>query len=208
MDEPLSNIDAKLRVEMRGEIIKLQRRLGITTFYVTHDQVEAMSMGDRVVVMLDGRIQQVGTPRDLYRKPTNRYVAGFIGSPAMNFVRARIGEDATVSVGQDFRLFLRGSIADAARRLGTEQVWVGVRPEHLKMRREGEPGSKSVIRGTVEVVEPQGSTTLVQLTVGEDLRINALLEERLEPAVGARLDLWVGEDAVYVFDPATDRCIQ
>ena len=88
MDEPLSNIDAKLRVEMRAEIIKLQRRLGVTTFYVTHDQVEALSMGDRVVVMLDGRVQQVGAPKELYNKPVNRFVAGFIGSPAMNFVRA------------------------------------------------------------------------------------------------------------------------
>ena len=88
MDEPLSNIDAKLRVEMRAEIVKLQRRLGVTTFYVTHDQVEALSMGDRVVVMLDGRVQQVGAPKELYNKPVNRFVAGFIGSPAMNFVRA------------------------------------------------------------------------------------------------------------------------
>jgi multiple sugar transport system ATP-binding protein len=91
MDEPLSNIDAKLRVEMRAEIIKLQRRLGVTTFYVTHDQVEALSMGDRVVVMLEGRVQQIGSPKELYNKPANRFVAGFIGSPAMNFVRARSG---------------------------------------------------------------------------------------------------------------------
>jgi multiple sugar transport system ATP-binding protein len=208
MDEPLSNIDAKLRVEMRGEIIKLQRRLGVTTFYVTHDQVEAMSMGDRVVVMLDGRIQQVGTPRDLYRKPTNRYVAGFIGSPAMNFVRARVGEDGAVSAGEDFRLFLRGPVADSVRKLGLNEVWVGVRPEHLKIRREGEPASKNVIRGKVEVVEPQGSTTLIQLNVSGDLRVNALLEEHLEPGVGERLDLWVGDDAVYVFNPAADQSIR
>ncbi len=95
MDEPLSNIDAKLRVEMRAEIIKLQRRLGVTTFYVTHDQVEALSMGDRVVVMLDGRVQQVGAPKELYNKPVNRFVAGFIGSPAMNFVRAAVSKDGT-----------------------------------------------------------------------------------------------------------------
>jgi multiple sugar transport system ATP-binding protein len=86
MDEPLSNIDAKLRVEMRAEIIKLQRRLGVTTFYVTHDQVEALSKGDRVVVMSKGLVQQVGTPKELYNAPINRYVAGFIGSPSMNFM--------------------------------------------------------------------------------------------------------------------------
>jgi multiple sugar transport system ATP-binding protein len=208
MDEPLSNIDAKLRVEMRGEITKLQRRLGVTTFYVTHDQVEAMSMGDRVVVMLEGQIQQVGTPRDLYRKPMNRYVAGFIGSPAMNFVRAHIGEDGIVSAGEDFRLFMRGPVMEAVRKRGLSEVWTGVRPEHLKIRRQGDAASKNVIRGTVEVVEPQGSTTLIQLSVGNDLRMHALLEAHLEPAVGERLDLWVGDDAVYVFDPATDQSIQ
>jgi multiple sugar transport system ATP-binding protein len=175
---------------------------------VTHDQVEAMSMGDRVVVMLEGRILQVGTPRDLYRKPINRYVAGFIGSPAMNFVRANVGEDGTVSAGEDFRLFVRGPTMEAIRKRGLREVWAGVRPEHLKIRRPGEPASKNVIQGTVEVVEPQGSTTLIQLSVGKDLRMNALLEEQSEPAVGERLDLWVGDDAVYLFDPATDQSIQ
>jgi multiple sugar transport system ATP-binding protein len=167
-----------------------------------------MSMGDRVVVMLDGRIQQVGSPRDLYRKPMNRYVAGFIGSPAMNFVRARVNEDTTISSGEDFRLFLRGPVADSVRKRGLNEVWAGVRPEHLKIRKEGEPASRNVIRGTVEVVEPQGSTTLVQLGGSEDLRVNALLEAHLEPAVGSRLDLWVGDDAVYVFNPETDESIQ
>src|ERR1700746_2166535 len=118
MDEPLSNIDAKLRVEMRAEIIKLQRRLGVTTFYVTHDQVEALSMGDRVVVMLDGRVQQVGAPKELYNKPINRFVAGFIGSPAMNFLRARVSQDGTVSAGQDIQLFLPQERAAAIARNG------------------------------------------------------------------------------------------
>src|SRR6476660_4498330 len=103
MDEPLSNIDAKLRVEMRGEIVKLQRRLGVTTFYVTHDQVEALSMGDRIVVMSKGLVQQVGTPKELYNAPINRYVAGFIGSPSMNFLRGQVGADGTVSAGENFR---------------------------------------------------------------------------------------------------------
>src|SRR5215469_2449950 len=208
MDEPLSNIDAKLRVEMRGEIIKLQRRLGVTTFYVTHDQVEAMSMGDRVVVMLDGRIQQVGAPRELYRKPTNRYVAGFIGSPAMNFVRAHVGQDGTVSAGEDFRLFPSRSVMEGVRKKGLAEVWAGIRPEHLKIRKKEGPAPKNVVRGTVGVVEPQGSTTLVRLNVSGDLGMNALLEEQLEPAVGERLDLWVGEDAVYVFNPETDESIR
>ena len=122
MDEPLSNIDAKLRVEMRAEIIKLQRRLGVTTFYVTHDQVEALSMGDRVVVMLDGRVQQVGAPKELYNKPTNRFVAGFIGSPAMNFVRARVSAKmALFPPDRIFSYFCQDSQTEKVGRLGLER---------------------------------------------------------------------------------------
>jgi len=121
MDEPLSNIDAKLRVEMRAEISKLQRRLAVTTFYVTHDQVEALSMGDRVVVMLKGHIQQVGTPKELFNTPTNRFVAGFIGSPSMNFVRARVGPGGAVFAADNFQLLLPTALVEAVPRRGLEQ---------------------------------------------------------------------------------------
>ncbi|MBV8641674.1 MAG: ABC transporter ATP-binding protein [Verrucomicrobia bacterium] len=207
MDEPLSNIDAKLRVEMRAEIIKLQRRLGVTTFYVTHDQVEALSMGDRVVVMLDGRVQQVGAPKDLYNKPANRFVAGFIGSPAMNFVRARSGEDGNISAGPDFRIFLPESLTEKVRRLDLGEVWVGIRPEHLKIQRESGAIAKNAINGRVEVVEPQGSTTIIQLSVGGDIRLIALINEQVEPAPGSPLTLSVASDAIYLFDPATDQSV-
>src|SRR6201982_86423 len=122
MDDPLSNIDAKLRVEMRAEIIKLQRRLGVTTFYVTHDQVEALSMGDRVVGMLDGRVQQVGAPKELYNKPINRYVAGFIGSPSMNFLRVPIDGDGVISAGEGLRLSVSKTRAAAAVRRGLKDL--------------------------------------------------------------------------------------
>ncbi|MBV8418142.1 MAG: ABC transporter ATP-binding protein [Verrucomicrobia bacterium] len=207
MDEPLSNIDAKLRVEMRAEIIKLQRRLGVTTFYVTHDQVEALSMGDRVVVMLDGRVQQVGAPKDLYNKPANRFVAGFIGSPAMNFVRARSGKDGNISAGSDFQIFLAESLTERVRRLDLGEVWVGIRPEHLKIQRESGAITKNVINGRVEVVEPQGSTTIIQLSVGGDIRLIALINEQVEPAPGSPLTLSVASDAIYLFDPATDQSV-
>src|SRR5215469_6323851 len=118
MDEPLSNIDAKLRVEMRAEIIKLQRRLGVTTFYVTHDQVEALSMGDRIVVMSKGRVQQVGAPKDLYNKPANRFVAGFIGSPSMNFLRVEMNPNGSISAGENLRLLVSKERAIAASRKG------------------------------------------------------------------------------------------
>ncbi len=207
MDEPLSNIDAKLRVEMRGEIVKLQRRLGVTTFYVTHDQVEALSMGDRVVVMLDGRVQQVGTPKELYNKPTNRFVAGFIGSPAMNFVRFRIGKDGLASAGPDFELSLPVSLAEKVDRMHLAEILVGIRPEHLKIQRDGTGGSKNAIRGRVEVVEPQGSTTIIQFSAGGDSRLLALINEQIEAEPGSPLTLSVAADAIYVFDPATDRSI-
>ncbi len=208
MDEPLSNIDAKLRVEMRAEIVKLQRRLGVTTFYVTHDQVEALSMGDRVVVMLDGRVQQVGTPKELYNKPLNRFVAGFIGSPAMNFVRARIGRDGLAAAGQDFELLLPASLAEKVDRLHLDTVLVGIRPEHLKIQRDGMGDSKNVIHARVEVVEPQGSTTIIQFSAGDDNRLIALINEQFEAEPGAPLTLSVASEAIYLFDPATDRSIQ
>ena len=145
MDEPLSNIDAKLRVEMRAEISKLQRRLAVTTFYVTHDQVEALSMGDRVVVMLNGRIQQVGTPKELFNTPTNRFVAGFIGSPSMNFVRARVDPDGAVVAGDDFRLRPRAALVQAMTQRGLQDVWVGIRPEHLKLHAGTETNGNNLI---------------------------------------------------------------
>jgi len=207
MDEPLSNIDAKLRVEMRAEIIKLQRRLGVTTFYVTHDQVEALSMGDRVVVMLDGRVQQVGAPKELYNKPVNRFVAGFIGSPAMNFVRGRVSKDGTVSAGQDIQLFLPSSQTEKIGRLNLGEVWIGLRPENLKIRPDNAAITNNVIKGRVEVVEPQGSTTIIQLSVGGDIRLIALINEQVEPEPGSVLALSVASDAIHLFDPATDQSI-
>ena len=208
MDEPLSNIDAKLRVEMRAEISKLQRRLAVTTFYVTHDQVEALSMGDRVVVMLKGHIQQVGTPKELFNTPTNRFVAGFIGSPSMNFVRARVGSGGAVFAGDNFRLLLPTALVDAVARRGLEDVWVGVRPEHLKLHRDTATTGDNLIRSVVEVVEPQGSTTIMQLSVGKEIRLIAQFNEQLDREPGTPLVLSVAPESIYLFDPATDESIR
>jgi multiple sugar transport system ATP-binding protein len=208
MDEPLSNIDAKLRVEMRAEISKLQRRLAVTTFYVTHDQVEALSMGDRVVVMLKGQIQQVGTPKELFNTPTNRFVAGFIGSPSMNFVRARIDSGGAVFAGDNFRLHPPTALVEAAARRGLEDVWVGVRPEHLKLHRSTETTARNLIRSLVEVVEPQGSTTIMQLSVGKDIRLIAQFNEQLDREPGTELVLAVAPESIYLFDPTTDESIR
>jgi multiple sugar transport system ATP-binding protein len=208
MDEPLSNIDAKLRVEMRAEISKLQRRLAVTTFYVTHDQVEALSMGDRVVVMLKGRIQQVGTPKELFNTPTNRFVAGFIGSPSMNFVRARVESGGAVFAGDNFRLQLPTALAEAVARRGLEDVWVGVRPEHLRLHNDTVTTDSNLIQSVVEVVEPQGSTTIMQLSVGKEIRLIAQFNEQLDREPGTPLVLSVAPESIYLFDPATDESVR
>src|SRR5689334_11422482 len=131
MDEPLSNLDAALRMEMRAEIIKLQERLGVTTFYVTHDQVEALSMGDRIVVMRGGRIQQVGSPTELYERPANAYVASFIGSPPMNFLDRRVEGEGIALPAEQATLALSGSARNAIVGAPAPEVLVGVRPEHI-----------------------------------------------------------------------------
>jgi len=208
MDEPLSNIDAKLRVEMRAEIIKLQRRLGVTTFYVTHDQVEALSMGDRIVVMSKGLVQQVGTPKELYNAPINRYVAGFIGSPSMNFLRGQIGADGAVSAGENFRLLLSKERSAAALQKGIKDVWIGVRPEHLVIERNPESATRNVIKGVVEVVEPQGATSILQINIGEEKKIIAQINEQWGRVAGEKLTLTVASELIHLFDPNTDESIR
>ena len=203
MDEPLSNIDAKLRVEMRAEIIKLQRRLGVTTFYVTHDQVEALSMGDRIVVMSKGKVQQVGTPKELYHNPDNRFVAGFIGSPSMNFIRVQVSEKGTLSAGENFNVALPNQLSDAVRSKGLRELILGVRPEHMRLAGNGQ--AENPIPGVVDVVEPQGSTTILQVSVGAGTKIIAQVNEQWGRQAGEHLQLSIPPDAIHLFDPATDQ---
>ncbi|WP_110686449.1 ABC transporter ATP-binding protein [Salinicola aestuarinus] len=199
MDEPLSNLDAKLRVDMRAEIVKLHKRLKVTTFYVTHDQVEAMTMGERIVVMKDGQIQQIDTPINLYEHPANRFVAGFIGNPSMNFLRASHVDG--VLEGEGFRLTLDPAHAKTmAARAG--DVWVGVRPEHL----EDTDGEGNAIAGEVEVVETLGSVTVVQLRVGERF-VTAQLSGHRRIEVGERLTLGCASDKLHLFDVESDEVI-
>jgi ABC-type sugar transport system ATPase subunit len=181
MDEPLSNLDAKLRVETRAEILKLQQRLGTTTIYVTHDQVEAMTMGDRIAVMRAGVVQQVGTPEELYTEPRNLFVAGFIGSPAMNLVPA--------------------PIVDAG---GPDRI-AGFRPEHVRLGGAG--GGVLRFDARVEVVEYLGDEQLVHL-VRRDVPVLAKLpvEERVES--GANVTFSVPQDKVYLFDRETEERVR
>src|SRR5262249_5228520 len=171
MDEPLSNLDAKLRVQMRAEIARIQREIGATTIYVTHDQVEAMTMGDRVAVMRKGEIQQVDVPQAIYDRPANLFVATFIGSPPMNLLRARLerdGDELVCVVGTQ-RIVVPGSLAAATpeleRRLG-QTVAVGVRPEHVQDATfaAGERAGRS-LAGSVVASELLGSDMLVHIEI-------------------------------------------
>ncbi len=197
-DEPLSNLDAKLRVQMRTEIKELHQRLKTTSVYVTHDQIEAMTMADRIVVMQLGHVEQMGAPLELYDRPANLFVAGFIGSPAMNFLDATVKRTngTAVAVAHDgTQLPLPNS---AAGKDGQPIVY-GVRPEHLRL-----VGTSEGLDGEVVVVEPTGAETLVVTRVaGQDL--HAIFRERHQLNPGARITLAPDLGAVHVFDKATGQ---
>ncbi len=193
-DEPLSNLDAKLRVAMRTEIKELHQRLKTTTVYVTHDQIEAMTMADKIVVMHDGIVEQIGTPLDLYDKPGNLFVAGFIGSPAMNFLRAKVdGARITLSDGVDFSLPLKTTLETG------REVVLGIRPEHLEVADDG-------LEAEVVVIEPTGSETQLVARVGGQ-EITAVFRERHSFAPGQRIRLRPQADRVLIFDPSSGQRI-
>jgi multiple sugar transport system ATP-binding protein len=197
-DEPLSNLDAKLRVQMRVELKRLHERLSTTAIYVTHDQVEAMTLGDRVVVMKDGVVQQVGEPLQLYGRPANRFVASFIGSPAMNFIDAtlRRADGSAVAVAADgTRLPVP---PDVAGRDGQPIVY-GIRPEHLEFVPADQGLSVDVV-----VVEPTGAETLVVSRLA-GTEIEAVFRERHRLNPGDRISLAPQLGAVHVFDKATGQ---
>jgi multiple sugar transport system ATP-binding protein len=203
MDEPLSNLDAKLRVQTRAEIARLHQRLGTTTIYVTHDQVEAMTMGDRIAVMRDGILQQVGMPQELYDHPQNLFVAGFIGSPAMNFATTKTdGQDLVMG---STRLRLSGQAAQAAsQRPQGSELLIGFRPEHLDVT----DGSADLLTfpATVDVVEYLGNEELIHVQ-SEGNEIVAVIPSARNVKAGAQVDLAVPLNRLYVFDPETERAL-
>jgi multiple sugar transport system ATP-binding protein len=206
-DEPLSNLDAKLRVQMRVELKKLHQRLGTTAVYVTHDQVEAMTLGDRVVVMKDGWIQQVGEPLELYSRPTNRFVAGFIGSPAMNFVDVTIGEanGGLVAETQGMRLAVPPARAGALKPYKGQQVSLGVRPEDVHVATGADPAHHT-FDATVEVVEPLGSEILLDVRVGRS-SIVARVEPNVRVKVHETVKLAVNAERLHFFDAKTEQAV-
>ncbi|MFY9782882.1 MAG: sn-glycerol-3-phosphate ABC transporter ATP-binding protein UgpC [Acidimicrobiales bacterium] len=201
MDEPLSNLDAKLRVQMRAEVARVQKRIGVATLYVTHDQTEAMTLGHRVAVLRAGVLQQCDTPQVLYDRPANIFVAGFIGSPAMNLLMGRLSSEAdTVLVGSQSLALGNGALSSrpGLKRFGGRAVVVGIRPEDLTIG-DGDP-SKQKIVGEVELVEALGSELLVHFrTDGQIVNADALEDAKSEP--GTIVDE-IGEDA-----PDVDECI-
>jgi multiple sugar transport system ATP-binding protein len=202
MDEPLSNLDAALRVQTRAEILKLQQDLGTTTIYVTHDQVEAMTMGDRIAVMRLGVLQQVGSPEELYTRPANVFVAGFVGSPAMNLVPVDVGDGALR--GRGFELRVPPGFADGLR--GHARVVVGLRPEDLD-RGEGAPGEREArLRGVVEVVEYLGDEQLLHLDSG-GVRLVAKLPADPRARPQDELELALPLAKLHVFDAETERAL-
>ena len=205
-DEPLSNLDAKLRVQMRVELKKLHQRLEATIVYVTHDQVEAMTMGDRIVVMRDGRIHQVGPPLEVYEHPVNRFVAGFIGSPAMNFIPAKVeAADGRLSLQADgFRIPVPGARAPALRPYEGRNVVLGIRPEDISAA-TGTDG-RPTIEAIVEVVEPLGAEVLLALRAGTD-PLTARVDPHLAVRAKDRIRLALAEEKMRFFDPETEQVI-
>src|SRR5882672_6348340 len=182
-DEPLSNLDAKLRVQMRVELKKLHERLGTTAIYVTHDQVEAMTLGDRVVVMRDGRVQQVGDPMELYNEPANRFVAGFIGSPAMNFVDVRLsGENGGLwAEAEGMRVKVPAPLMNRLAPYAGKAATFGIRPEDLHVAGAGDDQDLA-FPATVEVVERLGSEILLDVAVGKTTMVASV-----EPTATAKV---------------------
>jgi multiple sugar transport system ATP-binding protein len=209
MDEPLSNLDAKLRVQTRAELIKLHRRLGITTIYVTHDQIEAMTMGDRIAVLNEGRMQQVDRPLELFNHPVNIFVAGFIGSPAMNFMAATVEQDdGSLFVKTDaLRLRLPEVHARKVRDRAGRQVVFGIRPDDIYDRTLAPAVTDgAAARLTVDVTEPMGSTVYVYLTAGTDALI-ADVDAKTAAKDGEPLDVVFDMNKSHLFDSETQAAL-
>ncbi len=195
-DEPLSNLDAKLRVQMRTEIKTLHQRLGTTMVYVTHDQMEAMTMADRIVVMRGGNIEQIGSPLEIYDAPANSFVAGFIGSPSMNFIDGIVA-DRNGTLGLQDAEDLHWPLPESARRHLGRSVQLGIRPEHITVDTDG-------VRAKVIIIEPTGSDTHLQLQAGTQ-SIVAAIRDRPSVSPGQPIQLRIDPAKAHLFDPTNGQ---
>jgi multiple sugar transport system ATP-binding protein len=208
MDEPLSNLDAKLRVETRAQIIKLHHRLRTTTIYVTHDQTEAMTMGDRIAVMRDGVLQQLDTPQGLYDRPRNVFVAGFIGTPAMNMLTMGVSaENGAVTLRRDtVSLPSPAALASALRSHNGKDVLIGIRPEDIHEER-GQGEELAPLMAQVDVVEPLGSEAYLYVICGGNNLI-ARVGGRTQARPGEQVQLWVNTNHIHAFDPVSEESLR
>ena len=201
MDEPLSNLDAKLRNQMRAEIIKLRQRINTTFVYVTHDQTEAMTLGDRIVIMKDGFVQQIGTPQEVFNHPANLFVAGFIGTPQMNFFNAELAnengsycvklENAVIEIPED----IAGKLKENG--IGSQPIILGIRPEHIRL---ADPSSKAAINGKVDVSEMMGSELYVHMSAcGKDCVVRIATVDLPD---NKKMGFTTGDALSFTFDPA------
>jgi multiple sugar transport system ATP-binding protein len=206
MDEPLSNLDAKLRVQMRTEIAKLHERLKATIIYVTHDQTEAMTMADRIIILKDGLVQQIGTPQEVYDNPVNMFVAGFIGSPAMNFLDATVTNQMTFK-SDFFELGTTDNIKKVIKdnNLTGQEVVIGIRPEDLEDSNFVQDiSSKNTITANVEVTEPMGSEIYLYIDI-EGVLMTARVNPRSKYRSNDKATLYVDVDKVHMFDKKTEK---
>ncbi len=201
-DEPLSNLDAKLRVQTRAEITRLQQSLGTTSVYVTHDQIEAMTMGQRITVLRDGKIQQVGTPQEVYARPANVFVAAFIGTPPMNLVPAVVGNGMLQA--SSFALPISAPLRPLLRE--GQRVMAGIRPEHIGHSGSTVRGTPASVNAMVDVVEPIGHESIVYATAGAE-RLVAIFDPDHAPRLGETISLTIDADAVQVFDGESGRAV-
>jgi multiple sugar transport system ATP-binding protein len=211
-DEPLSNLDAELRVHMRAELSKLQRRLKTTTVYVTHDQVEAMTMGHRIAVLRPcgadpkvGNLTQIGTPMEIYDTPANVFTAGFMGTPKMNLIKAKITDDGAEVACDGVRMPVSAAFRDAAHRHRGHDVILGIRPEHIGAAQEIDWESGTSVTGTVEILEPLGHEVIVHFQVQGQTLSGRLRSHGVLPGMGESITLQVRSEAMHLFDAATEQ---
>jgi len=205
LDEPLSNLDARLRLTMRVELARLHRKLGTTMIYVTHDQIEAMTLGQRIVVLKDGEIQQIDTPMNLYARPANLFVAGFLGSPAMNLLRGRVIDDNGLQLDTgNARLALEVThqLRDIARAFLGRELIAGLRPEDLTPAR-GEAGA-ATLSAQLELIEPVGNEIFLNLTCGSEGLVARVPPQEL-PAAGSMIALAYDPARIHLFDPQSEK---
>ncbi len=205
-DEPLSNLDAELRVHMRAEIANLQKRLGITSVYVTHDQVEAMTMGDRIAVLHDGNLRQVGTPLELYDTPQNVFVAQFIGTPNMNILKMKVSDDGSELVHADVTVKTPDFWRTAVNERKGKDVIVGIRPEHVTDETDHNWTNAAKLSGKVEIVETLGHEVVVHIRLANaEKPIVAKMDVHKVPKVGQEIELEFNADKIHMFDAETSH---